>query len=319
MNNFKTKFFRGYAASVLILMSVFVQAETEGTISAQLTSLQTFDGQPLVLEQDKLTHLIFQEIWSSYEGQGEEARVAALPEDFKSISQQLWVQPEINVTEAQLQEYQGYYPQITPLVLDRGFDLMRSLDGWNLPLHVIIKGRDKVFSGSGDQLRQWLEGGMQSQAATAKEALPLTTVSFSAAKNIRYHKPVAGDNAPVFTAKTMEGKTVSLLGLSYHKPLSLVFIDSLCPMPHFPGCEAKLEQLNKQVANDSSRQWLGVVSSYYVNKDIAQQFRDKFHLKLPLVFDVDNQIYQSYGVHVSPYQIDIARGGVIRSRGDEIH
>ena len=61
------------------------------------------------------------------------------------------------------------------------------------------------------------------------------------------------------------------------------------------------------------------MSSYYVNEEIAQQFRDKFQLKMPLIFDSDNQIYQSYGVHASPYQIDIDREGIIHFRGSEIH
>lgn len=353
MNNVKTNFFRGYVATVLILLSVFARGESAETIAAQpdpqlnahLDRLQTFDGQPLVLEKDKLTHIIFQEIWSSYEGLGEEARVAALPLDYRQISQQLWVQPEINITEAQLQEYQGYYPQVKPLVLDRGFRLMRSLGGWDLPLHVILKDGKKVFSGSGTELTafanehfsskatvsQWLASGVdnlpgKSLEKAVKEAvenavekeLPVSA-SFTAAGKSRYHRPVAGEKAPAFTAETMGGKKVSLPGLIYNKPLSIVFVDSLCPMPHFPGCEAKLEQLNQLVANDSSRQWLGVVNSYYVNKDVAQQFRDKFQLKLPLVFDVDNRIFQSFGVHASPYQIDISRSGDIRSRGPDIH
>jgi peroxiredoxin len=56
-----------------------------------------------------------------------------------------------------------------------------------------------------------------------------------------------------------------------------------------------------------------------VSEEIVQQFRAKFKLTLPLVFDADNQIYQSYGVHASPYQIDISRDGNIRSRGAEMH
>lgn len=335
MKSISNKTVTGYVASLMILLGANNPVQAEEFDSAQLAALKTFDGQTLLLDKNKLTHLVFQDVWSSYEGQGEEARVGLLPKRFTTKSQQVWVQPGINVTAAQLTEYQGYFPQVKPLVLDRGFHLMRSLNAWEMPLHVILNDGKKVFSGNGSELdalaknhfssdlvlNQWL-----AEAAKNLVKQPLIPVEkkaapFSVAETTisRYHKPVKGDKAPLFTVETLAGKTVSLMGLSYNKPLSLVFVDSLCPMPHFPGCEAKLNALNDLVASDTSREWLGVVSSYYVNEEIAQGFRDKFQLKLPLIFDTDNQIYQSYGVHASPYQIDISREGNIRSRGAELH
>ncbi|NRB41989.1 MAG: redoxin domain-containing protein [Pseudomonadales bacterium] len=327
---------KAYLISALMLLGVFFRAEAGEIPAAALESIKTFDGQALVLEDSKLTHLIFQDIWNSYEGLGEEARVAALPKAFVNNSQQVWVQPGMNVTEAQLAEYQRYYPHVKPLVLDRGYRLMRSLGGWDLPLHVILNDGKKVFSGSGEAfsalaskhfsteiaLNQWLqlrEDDFSSEVVVGAETSKPVSFSINKAAKPRYHKPEEGDQAPVFTATTMSGNSVSLRGLSYNKPLSLVFLDSLCPMPHFPGCEAQIEQLSHLVTKDYSREWLGIVSSFYVNEDVVQQFRDKYQLKLPLVFDTDNQIYQSYGVHASPYQIDITRDGRIRSRGSEIH
>jgi len=333
MKNYKLKSVGGYATALIILLGIFSYAKAEGVKTISLDKMKTFDGHAVAIEDSKLTHLIFQEIWSSYEGFGEEARVAALPSVFTNSSQQVWVQPGINVTEAQLTEYQGYYPQVKPLVLDRGYRLMRSLGAWELPLHVILKDGKEVFSGSGEELsavalthftttetmQLWLRVGANSSSDRIVNEEKSVTFSINKAAKPRYSKPVKGDQAPIFTAQTMAGDTVSLLGLSYNKPLSLVFLDSLCPMPHFPGCEAQIEQLGRLVEDDDSREWLGVVSSFYVNEDVVKQFRDKFKLKLPLVFDTDNQIYQSYGVHASPYQIDISREGNIRSRGAEIH
>ena len=338
MNNFNLKQAGIYSAAILLFLSVFFRVEASEVVEG----LKTFDGQSIELESSKLTHLIFQEIWSSYEGLGEEGRVAELPKLFIKNSQQVWVQPGINVTQAQLAEYQGYFPQVKPLVLDRGYRLMRSMGGWDLPLHVILKDGKKVFSGNGEELTvysnqhfstqfvadQWwktdadvlaenMQSELDSKVADSKEFA--ASISLPDASNKPYSKPEEGDKAPLFTAKTMTGKTVSLIGLSYNKPLSLVFLDSLCPMPHFPDCEAQIAQLGDLVASDDSRVWLGVVSSFYVNEVVVQQFRDKFKLTLPLVFDVDNEIFQSYGVHASPYQIDINHDGSIRSRGSEIH
>jgi len=327
-----------YGASILLLLNVFFRVEASEVIEG----LKTFDGQSVELQNSKLTHLVFQEIWSSYEGLGEEGRIAELPKVFLANSQQVWVQPGINVTQAQLIEYQGYFPQVKPLVLDRGYHLMRSMGGWDLPLHVILKDGKKVFSGNSEELTayskqyfstqavasQWLKTDADTLAMNVQSALDvegvdsiktMASISLPDASSKQYSKPGVGDKAPLFTAKTMTGKTVSLMGLSYNKPLSLVFLDSLCPMPHFPECEIKIEQLGDLVARDYSRVWLGVVSSFYVNKEVVQQFRDKFELTLPLVFDIDNKIFQSYGVHASPYQIDISHDGSIRSRGNEIH
>ena len=327
---------KAYLTFTLILLAVFFRVEAGESPALLLENIKTFDGQSLVLQDNKLTHLIFQDIWSSYEGQGEEARIVALPKAFVNNSQQIWVQPGINVTQAQLAEFQGYYPQVKPLVLDHGYRLMRSLGGWDLPLHVILNDGNKVFSGSGEEfsalatkhfstqvaLNQWLQlrtDDLPSMPIAGAEKSESVSFSINEAAKPSYHKPEEGDQAPVFIATTMSGSSVSLLGLANNKPLSLVFLDSLCPMPHFPGCEAQIEQLSHLVTEDDSREWLGIVSSFYVSEEIVQQFRDKFQLKLPLVFDTDNQIYQSYGVHASPYQIDISRDGYIRSRGSEIH
>ena len=335
MKKINKRIILGYASSLLFLLAASLPSQAVEPEKIELHSLKTFDGQPLFLKENTVTHLIFQEIWSSYEGQGEEARVAALPKTFLANSQQIWVQPDINVTEAQLAEYQDYFPQVAPLVLDRGFSLMRSFGGWDLPLHIILKNGKKIFSGSGDELtvlskehflstvamNDWFNANQdfnEKVIIKEDENKPIKFI-IAEADALDYHKPEEGDQAPLFSAKTMSGNTVSLTGLSYYKPLSLVFVDSLCPMPHFPGCEAKLKALNNLVASDTSREWIGIVSSYYVNEEIAQQFRDKFQLKMPLIFDTDNQIFQSYGVHASPYQIDIDSEGVIRTRGAKIH
>jgi peroxiredoxin len=325
----------GYASSLLLLLGASFSIQAVEQEKIELDHLQTFDGQSIILEKGKLTHLIFQEIWRSYNGQGEEALVAALPKAFIDRSQKVWVQPGINVTDAQLIEFQGYFPQVAPLVLDNGFSLLRSIGDWDLPLHVILKDGKKLFSGNGDELKalsdkyfsssDTISNWFNSNAKVNEKIMvreeknkPVKFITAEAAK-LRYHKPEEGDKAPLFTAETMAGNTISLMGLAYNKPVSLVFVDSLCPMPQFPDCETKLATLNNLVANDASREWIGVVSSYYVSDEIAQQFRDKFQLKMPLIFDTDNQIYQSYGVHASPYQIDINRDGTIRSRGANIH
>ena len=114
------------------------------------------------------------------------------------------------------------------------------------------------------------------------------------------------------------GKEQSLKTLTAEKPLSLVFLDTLCPMPHFPGCEDKIAQLNQLVASTPERQWVGVVNSYYVNAEAVEPFRQRFNLTLPLIFDHEHKVFDAFEVHATPYQIDIGIGGVLKSRGDQI-
>jgi peroxiredoxin len=90
-------------------------------------------------------------------------------------------------------------------------------------------------------------------------------------------------------------------------------------MPQFPNCEAKIAQLNELITADNSRQWLAVINSYYVNEDYVKDFVEKYELKLPILFDQDNQIYRAYDVYASPYQIKVNRQGVIESRSDLLH
>lgn len=314
-------------ASAVLALAMSAQAdETE-----LFTHMETFQGQEVALQKDKLTHLIFIDAWSIFGGSGGENISEGLPALFLQHSQQVWVQPQINVTLDQLSEFQGYFPTVSPLVLDKEFRMMRSLGIWNSPHHVLLKGDKPLFSGDLAELKAYAVEHFSNQQQLVKwqksdaeavntdyKNMPLERVKFSTKAGRKFYEKIdVGAKAPGIEANSLEGKGLSLTALLADKPVTLVFIDALCPMPHFPGCEAKLEQLNKQVNADSSRYWLGVVNSYYVDESVAKQFGDKFELALPLLFDTDNKAFQAYGVHATPYYIDIAQSGSIAYRGDE--
>ena len=121
-----------------------------------INNLQTFTGQSIAIDENKLTHLVFIDVWRSYEGKGDEEMIAALPEEFLAQSQQIWIQPEINVTAAQLTEFQQYFSQVKPLVIDKQFALMRSLNVWQSPFHVVIQGNKNIFSGDATALTNFI-------------------------------------------------------------------------------------------------------------------------------------------------------------------
>ncbi len=309
----------------------------EVTINTQLLStLTSYKGETIERKKDKITHLVFIDVWRAYSGQGDDKVVAALPKRYLQQSQQVWVQPEINVTKPQLAEFQQYLPHISPLVLDTKFELMRSLNIWSSPYHVLVKGNEQLFSGDATALTNFVS----QHFATADEKLDhqkkltaqiesdniakVQVNKKSAVKTAQKpHKPLAGDVAPQFSTQTMLGEAVSLTSslkkLQDNKPLNLVFLDALCPMPQFPGCEQKIADLNKLIKADANQQWLAVVNSYYVNEDYVKDFVANFELTLPILFDTNNTIYRAYDVYASPYLIKVNRNGKILSRSDQIN
>jgi peroxiredoxin len=301
-----------------------------------LAGLRSFSGQAITLDNNKITHLVFIDVWQAYSGQGDDKIVAALPAMFLKQSQQIWIQPEINVTKAQLTEFQQALTHITPLVLDTRFSLMRSLNIWSSPFHVLIQGNKRLFSGDAAALTTFVKNRFGSPEKQSKEA-PLpeqtsTTLSAEKApkngrgKNIiaeKPHKPLMGEYAPIFSVKSLKGEQVTLTSalkeLSDKQPLNLVFLDALCPMPQFPECEQKIARLNKLIKEDKSKQWLAVINSYYVNEDYVKGFIDKFALTMPILFDHNNTIYRAYDVYASPYLIKVNQQGIIESRSSEFN
>lgn len=124
--------------------------------SAFTSDLKSFTGEIISLDKNKITHLVFIDLWKSYEGDGDEVMVAALPDIFLQQSQQIWLQPEFNVTKAQLLAYQQAYPQVKPLILDSGFDLMQSFGVWGSHYHILLKGGKRIFSGSARALQAYI-------------------------------------------------------------------------------------------------------------------------------------------------------------------
>lgn len=288
--------------------------------------VKNYLGERVNLDKNKVTHLVFMDLWEIYEGKGVDTDVAALPESFLKSSQQVWVQPEINVTRAQLAEFQQYYPQVKPLVLDDSFTLFRANGVWQSPYHVLIKDGGTVFSGNLSALRRFLnvDDVREVDGVNDKTASQQAEVSSSVSpvnRSASYMKLKVGDTAPAFSGETLSGAKKSLhstINDVEEGGVSLVFLDSLCPMPHFPQCETKLAALNQKINEDPQRTWLGVVNSFYVDADFARQFAERFDLRLPLIFDQGNQIFSQYGVHATPYQVDVSRNGVVEYRGEHL-
>ncbi|MDO6525946.1 redoxin domain-containing protein [Motilimonas sp. 1_MG-2023] len=143
----------------------------------------------------------------------------------------------------------------------------------------------------------------------------MLTLLLTVASTVALARPDVGDKSHNFSATSLTGQSISLQQYK-GEAVNLVFLDSLCPMPHFPGCEEKIAKLNKQVAAKPQANWVGFISSFYVDQGITEAFRDKYHIKIPLVFDLDNKEFQQYQVFATPYLIRLDNEHKIVERGD---
>ncbi len=275
--------------------------------------LTTYNHQPIPLESGKLTHLVFMDIWDIYAGQGIENDVAQLPAHFLEGSQQIWIQPHINVTRAHLAEFQQYYPTMKPLVLDSGYELMRQNNAWTRPYHVLLDQGEPIFSGNTQALRNHLKvpstSGSTSKTASSM-ALETTERLLNSSTPTRYKHPEVGDAAPTFKASTLNGQPLALKQwANSQQPVNLIFLDSLCPIPHLPGCETTIQALVHEIEGNPQQHWLGIINSFYVDASVATAFAEKHRLNIPLIFDEENRIFHQYGVSATPYTVVLSQTG----------
>ena len=130
-------------------------------------------------------------------------------------------------------------------------------------------------------------------------------------------KPLVGDIPAASDRVTLAGAEL-VIGGKRQQPQSVVFLDSLCPMPHWPDCAEKIEQLNGLYETRGSEQWVAVVKSFYIDRQYVADFAERMKLKLPIVFDQDNSLFQDYKVYGNPYQVWLGRDGSIQYRGDSL-
>lgn len=146
----------------------------------------------------------------------------------------------------------------------------------------------------------------------------ITTLLLTALCTVAHAKtPGPGDMAPAFSSKSLTSQPVSLH--QYRgQPVNLIFLDSLCPMPHFPECEQKLEQLNALSAANRDAQWLGIIKGFYVDEAWVKQFVERWRLSFPVIWDSDNTIFSQYRVFGTPYRVSVAADGRIRQRSESM-
>lgn len=134
------------------------------------------------------------------------------------------------------------------------------------------------------------------------------------ASSMAMAKPLVGDKAPIIDASNMDNIQINTNKIN-EAGLEIVFLDSLCPMPNFPNCEERIEILKKNIKEESDKQWIGVLNSYYVDQAYAADWLKRFDIAIPVIFDADNTIFKAYGVFATPYRVSVSPKGIITERG----
>lgn len=124
------------------------------------------------------------------------------------------------------------------------------------------------------------------------------------------------NKAPDIHGVTLRNNSYDFNGSS-EKPLVLMFADSLCPLPHFPGCEQKIAEFNRLEKKYRDKvNWLQVIKGYYVDKAHVQGYLKDFAITAPSIWDTDNKIFTDYQVFANPYIVVINPQGDVVFRRD---
>lgn len=126
----------------------------------------------------------------------------------------------------------------------------------------------------------------------------------------------SADSAPLSVLTDNQGKSHNLF--AEHQQADLIFIDALCPMPHFPGCEDFIESLAKTYSADQHNSYL-IFNTLYVDAETVARFADKNHLTLPVVIDTNMNFHRQFSIHATPYQVVVTPSGEVTYRGGQLN
>lgn len=132
----------------LVLFTGVLHAQTLGT---------SIGGTALEIDSEKSTHLVFFDIWQDgYADPSPWHHIQDLPENYRRDTQFIWIQPRINITDAQIKEFVANHRQFTPLLVDEDFSLMRRFQVWQTPVHVVVENESVVFKGDASDFDKFI-------------------------------------------------------------------------------------------------------------------------------------------------------------------
>ncbi len=111
---------------------------------------------------------------------------------------------------------------------------------------------------------------------------------------------MVGEKAPLFTTRTLDGKTFNLKDDIGKKVILLNFWSVFCR-----DCLSRIEALNKihDLFQTRNFELLGIAGDPPTEKMLKKVSHYAARMHYPVILDPDLEIYQSYGVEIIPFAV----------------
>ncbi|KZN54856.1 TlpA family protein disulfide reductase [Pseudoalteromonas luteoviolacea] len=196
------------------------------------------------------------------------------------LGKRIFIQPDINIDKPSLTQFVTANPTFKGIRIDHNNQLMFKFQVRKTPTRVVVSEGRVV-------LKEALISSEPSEA-TSNTKVPLQTLS---------------------------GKSLSKT-LIHQQYQVLFFSDSLCPFQHIPDCEKRIEQ-NNQLAQHN-KNVITVIKPFYVDKQSALNYQQRFGVKHDIVFDTHNQLFEQYQITELPYWVLLDNKGEVLYRGTNV-
>jgi thiol-disulfide isomerase/thioredoxin len=320
---------RNLTVIVLLLIGTCAAADTTGQQRAEAAGrglvgapaprmvVQTIDGESIDLGSlygKKAVYLKFWATWCvpcreqmphfehTYETAGPDLAVIAINAGFDDSLEEI-------------QRYRRQFGITMPIVLDDG----RLGTAFNLrvtPQHVVI-GRDGRIQFVGHLADQRLDAAL----LAARAALPDTaTIGGNGAP-----PPVdaphygVGDQLPVKSVTTLDGKSFQFRNHGAGQPTVFVFLSPWCESylaTTRPAISASCRSAREQVsalARGRHARWLGVASGLWASPDDLRKYQADYKVRIPLTLDESGTLFRAFRVtNVPTVLVADASGKIVR-------
>jgi peroxiredoxin len=215
-------------------------------------------------------------------------------------------------TLADVRAFRDQYGLTMPIAIDDG-RLAEALSLRVTPQHVVI-GRDGRVLYVGHLVDDRLE------AALAEAKHPVAAHTASRPVHDVLPAPHVGDEVISFETKTIDGTVFRSQDASATRLTAFVFLSPWCEdylEQSRPAVSASCRDVREQVeelANENAVRWLGIASGLWATQDDLREYRDTYHVTLPLTLDESGELFRSFDVRSVPTVVITDRDGRIIRR-----
>ena len=320
---------RSLTIIVLLLIGTSAAADTTGQQRAEAAGrglvgapaprlvVKTIDGETLDLGRlygKKAVYLKFWATWCvpcreqmphfehTYETAGPDLAVIAINAGFDDSLEEI-------------QRYRHQFGITMPIVLDDG----RLGAAFNLrvtPQHIVI-GRDGLIQFVGHLADQRLDAAL----LAARAPLPATATIGGTGAQPPIDAPHygVGDQLPVKSVKTLDGKSFQFQSHGAAQPTVFVFLSPWCESylaTTRPAISASCRSAREQVsalARARHARWLGVASGLWATPEDLRKYQADYKVRIPLTLDESGTLFRAFRVtNVPTVLVADASGKIVR-------